>query len=190
MLTFDPTTHEYRVQERLVPSVTKLIKAAGLIDDTWMDEEALARGSIVHQALEYDDQGDLDEGSIDPRIMGYVEAWRKCRQEMGLEVVANEQKVYHETYRYAGTLDRVVRRAGQLVLIDLKSGSPAAWHALQLALYLMATEQWDINRPTARAAVYLEEDGRYKYVEHKDRNDFAAAKAVITLFNWSQENAL
>ena len=45
MIDFDPTTHTYRFNGHVVPSVTGILKSVGLIDTRWFDKAAAWRGS-------------------------------------------------------------------------------------------------------------------------------------------------
>lgn len=193
MLTFEPITHTYTLGERKLPGVTSLLKAFGFIDDSWASAEALQRGTFVHEAAQYDDEGKLDPASLDERLRGYVEAWRRCKREIGLEVVECERHVAHPLYGYAGTLDRIVNRVlpeGTFAyLVDLKTGGPQPWHSLQVGFYAMAWEAQGVNPVRLRrACAYLAADGKYKFVEYTDRNDYAVAKALLTLAAWKEKN--
>lgn len=183
-VVFDEVAHEYRVRGERVPSVTGILKEVGLIDTQWLDEAAMLRGTHVHQACEFDDQGDLDEASLDPAILPYVQAWRRCRAEMGFKILANERRVFHEPMRYCGTLDRIVELRGRQVIIDLKTGATQRWHALQVALYALAMRWEEPLTVYDRASVCLTNEGTYKFNEHKDRTDFDVAKAAVTLAAW------
>ena len=183
-VVFDEATHEYRVEGRKLPSVTGILKEAGLIDDTFMDPSALQRGTFVHQACEYDDVGDLDESTVDAAILPYVQAWRRCKSEMGFKVLEIEKRVYHQPLDYCGTLDRIVELRGRRILIDIKTGSGAAWHQVQTSAYALAMKWEDPLTVLDRAAVYLTAEGGYKFCEHKQRLDFDVWKAAVTLAAW------
>ncbi len=175
-------THSYQLDGQPILGVSKIISLAGLSDMTWCNEEALKRGSFVHSALEYHDEGSLDEADLDPKLLGYVQAWKKFKLEAKATVTAVEKKVFHSLYRYAGTLDRLVVIDGAHYVIDIKSGPPDSWHPIQTALYAMAleSEQGGAVRPF-RAAVYVTSEGKYSFYVHGDREDFNVAKAAITI---------
>jgi len=185
---FDEDSHTYRVGGREVPSVTRILDWAGLMDNAWSDEEALKRGSYVHAALEFDDQGDLDEPNLDPNLAGYVAAWRRAKAEVGFLILPDwiERKVFHPIYQYAGMIDRLVAWKDTKAVVDIKSGSPSPWHAIQLALYALTftTER------VVRLNVYVDRSGGYRLVEHKDRTDFEIAKAALTVGLWRKEKGL
>lgn len=86
-------------------SVTGILKAEGFIDTSFYTEEGRERGSYVHLATHLDDMGELDESSLDPVIVPYLEAWRRFKRESGFIVERSEVPMVSTAYRYAGTPD-------------------------------------------------------------------------------------
>jgi hypothetical protein len=158
-LTFDEATHTYSVNGRRLMSVTQVL---ALVDDRHKgDPFYLQRGRFVHQACEYLDRDELDEDSVDPIIYPYLEAYKKFREETGFKPDLIECRLYHPTYAYAGTLDRIGDLNGNHVLIDLKSGAKARVDELQLAAYLELARANSI--PVKKSFdLYLRDDGTYK----------------------------
>ena len=105
-LIFDEERHVYTLDGIVLPSVTGVLKAEGFIDTRFFDEYSRTRGTLVHLATEYDDTGELDEDSLDPVIVPYVEAWRKFKKESGFVVEAVETAMCNKTHRFAGKIDR------------------------------------------------------------------------------------
>ena len=172
-LSFDPAVHEYRANGRLVPSVTQILEAVGLIDYSYLPwptrQMALDRGRAVHEAIALDLAGDLDEESADEiGILGCVRAARAARAALGIVTPdAVEERVYHPTLDYAGTLDL---RAGNIV-IDWKTNHAEYWVRFQLAAYaacLAASKgsatHWD-GALVRRICVELHEDATYRILE-------------------------
>ena len=56
VLSFDPITHQYRLDGERVPSVTQVLSVCGLIDDTWYTEESRQRGQAIHLATKLLDE--------------------------------------------------------------------------------------------------------------------------------------
>lgn len=182
-LTFNEETHEYRVADRPVPSVTRILKSAGLIDERWANDGAMKRGSYAHRALEFYDLNDLDESALDPALQPYLDAWKALRRDLPFTVLAVEERVMHPHYGYAGTLDRRVKLAlGQEAVIDLKTGSPAAWHPLQTAGYALTFT----DRILRRFGAYLSETGTYSLIEHKNRSDYDVWRSCVTLHHFKK----
>jgi len=90
-LTFEPLTHTYRLNGTILPSVTQILQRAGLIDFSSVPgailQAAKDRGSAVHQALHYYNEGDLDAAFTTdfPQYAGYLSAWVRFLDESGFE---------------------------------------------------------------------------------------------------------
>lgn len=183
MLTFDPGPHVYRYNGLVVPSVTQVLEAAGCYDFGGARPEDLRRGrergTAVHLLAELHDKDDLDIDSIDEELTGYLAAWVRFRAERQVVIEAVEQRVYNKTYRYAGTLDRLLSMMffGK-VLLDIKTGIPQRATGPQTAGYQACLAKADQKRK--RIAVYLQADGKYTVVPHDDKSDFDVFIAALT----------
>ena len=169
--------------------VTEAIKIAGLMGDSanFFTPEGAARGTAVHAACEFDDDGDLDDDALDPSLSGYVESWRAFRGETGLEIIGNELEVNHEPLGYVGHLDRLVKWNDKVHVLDIKTGSDQRWHAIQLAAYAMAWASETGSPTPLRGSVQLYADGRPgTYRAAKSRKDFDVWKAALTVARWKQ----
>ena len=133
--TFCEDTHEYKIDGKPVPSVTQVLKEAGLIDSTWFTPEAALRGTYVHQACALYDEGVLDLDGIDPQLAPYVSAWDKFKKDSGIVPTIIEQPFYSLEHGFAGCVDRAWLDGKHWVIADLKSGPLPDWLALQLAGY-------------------------------------------------------
>lgn len=196
---FDPEEHIYRVDGRIVPSVTEILAGVGLSDNTkagaWeIDPDVLAnaadRGTMVHLAIELDCTGELDEDTVDDEIWPYLEAWRQFVDDTGFLPVANELRFYHPRLDYCGTADMIGYMGDQLTVLDLKTGSIGLkpWHKYQLAAYAAAiTKEGDTwphrmmlhLRPELKRKRYRE----YNFSTESAANDwriFSAARLVYS----------
>lgn len=182
-VVLEPIEHVYRQGDRVVPGVTSILKLVGAIDDRWWSEEHSLRGTRVHQSTELFDEGLLDVADCDEAIAPYVEAWARFRSEVPAPILASEQLVFHEALDYAGTLDRIVRIRGREAVLDIKSGSRAPFHAIQLAAYALT-----FARPLKRFCLYLTDLGTYSLVEHEDRADRDTWTAFVVAARWLREH--
>jgi hypothetical protein len=178
---FDEATHTYAVAGRVLPSVTQILKAVGIIDDSYYAPGSDERGTAIHLACQLDDEGDLDESTLDPAIRPYLNAWREFRATLdNHDLMRIEQRLADPVLGFAGTIDRIVPfNAIRAEIIDIKSGAPEPWHAIQLAAYQLLAKTTG-----KRTAVYLSADGTYKLRNFgcgEDRNVFLAALAI---WNW------
>lgn len=170
---------------RRLVRVTRAIKLAGLMPDYYGNEAAMTRGTYVHLALSLDHMGELNESTLDPKLEPYLFAWRRFVREFKPRILTNEEHVIHEALGYCGTPDWRAEILGREAIVDVKTGEPAAWHAIQTAAYAMT-----FDRPLARWSVYLAGDGSYKTSEHKDRKDFEIWKAALAIAAWRREHNL
>lgn len=184
-LTFDPEKHEYRLDGVKLIGVTTVLREAKLYDFYGLSGYYAERGTAIHTVTELDDKGALNEAANDivNPVIPYLDAWRKFKDETGVEVLQTEEAVFHPIYRYAGTLDRRVLWRGREGIIDLKSGLKAPWHTLQTAAYAKT-----FNRPLLRFSLYLRQNGTYELDEHKDPDDWEIFKAALLLVNWKKKN--
>ena len=136
--------------------VTGILKDEGFIDTRFFDDYSRDRGSLVHLATHYDDEGELDDDSLDPVIVPYVEAWRKFKRESGFVVEESEIPMYSATYRYAGIFDTRGVFPGKPIL--------------------------------KRAAVELHNDGTYRMIPYKDRQDIQIWLSALACHTWKKNN--
>jgi hypothetical protein len=189
LLTFDEATHVYRVRGAVVPGVTTILRP--LIDFSKIKPEVLEAkrdlGQRVHQACQFDDEGDLDESSIEHDVAPYFSAWRKFLAESGARVVHNEQQVYEPTLCYAGTLDNVLELQGKRWLVDKKTSFAVPMSAgPQTAAYLRALGDSSV---THRGAVRLRPDGTYRFDQLHGSDDWAVFLSCLTLMRFRESHA-
>jgi hypothetical protein len=190
VLTFDPARHRYFYNGRPVPNVTRILESAGMLDFGGASFEAMQNarelGTLVHETVALDNVGRLDMDSVDEDIVGYLIGWRRFRRETGFVPRLVERRVYHASFRYAGTLDAEGElRACSAALVDIKSGSKQRATGPQTAAYDAALmSEYKANGKRKRFGVYLTPDGRYDLVPYDDREDFAVFMAALSLFNW------
>lgn len=182
MLDFNAERHEYRWNGAIVPSVTQVIRAA--LGDPFgrIPADVLERkrkiGQAAHRACELDSRGDLDEATVHPAVLPYLQAWQAFVRESGFVVVFAELPFRHDTYGYAGTPDFVGDLNGNRVVCDVKTGLSGPQAALQTAAYsaLVCAQR--------RFALRALPDGRYKLVEFSspgDWPDFLACLRCVRL---------
>jgi hypothetical protein len=118
-----------------LPRVTDILKAAGLIDSRWFSEWGRQRGSAVHLATRYLDEGRLDRGSLDDAVAPRVRQYERFLLESGCRVLESETVRTDHQMGYRGTPDRVVEIAGRVGTLDIKPPMVCPWHGIQLAAY-------------------------------------------------------
>lgn len=190
-LEFDEASHTYYVDGDVKLSVTQILKEAGIVDTQWFTEFGRWRGSAVHKATQYWDEGDYDRRTSDPIVKPFVADWVAFRKATGFTPTMIEETFYDSIYDYCGKPDRRGYFVGGKAeesneLIDLKTypgGKAPWWTRLQLAAYGRLLDPYRIFR---RYAVVLtghgpnvEEYSVDSYTE--DLNDFFACIRVARL---------
>lgn len=160
-IAFDPEKHEYRNSAGvIVPSVTQIIKRAGLMFHSG-DDAPMRCGASVHWVTQLDDQGLLKHRRVPTKLRGYREAWRAWKSASGF-MVRDIEMPFISRFGYAGTLDRAGTLSFQDCVVDLKSGTAIPeWAKYQLVAYGM----YRFGKPCRRVAVRLCEDGKYRAKE-------------------------
>lgn len=189
VLTFDPETHTYRVGEEIIPSVTQILKEVGLIDTSHFKPEHAERGTRVHEATQFWDETGMVDDTIPEELLGYLDAWRKFREETGFTPTHIEQSFFSKQ-GYAGTVDRIGKTHKiNPILLDIKSGPPAPWHRLQLCAYSLLAKL-ELNIPVWEAwGVHLKKDGIYSVEVYRNINDLADWLSVLKTFQLKKELA-
>ena len=167
MILFNPAIHEYKDGGEIIPSVTQILKVAGVIDDRWFSEESRERGSAVHDLAERYANGEReDKLGRSLESLEYVNAFARWMKEKKVYSIYTECTVHNSINgkRSAGRFDILALIGGKRVLVDLKSGGPAPWHKVQLAAYALAMFQdgTPVN-PDKVANLYVKPDGTYHY---------------------------
>lgn len=196
-LEFNPENHEYKLDGVVIPSVTQALKI--LSDEIYrgISEAVMAaaadRGVKVHLACELHDKGVLDEDQLDPVLAPYLAGWKKFLSETGFIVTHNEAKIWSESFRYAGTLDRVgvfADKKQERVMIDIKARAKlTAETGPQLAGYKAAFEEMHPDRKIKkRFAVNLKKDGKYEMKEYSDRGDLKTFLSCLNIKTWRDKH--
>lgn len=158
-LVFDSENHEYRYDGRPKTSVTQRITQAGLLGAgaAFYTPATAERGTAVHLAC-----ADYDLGrpvTLPEQWAGYLTSYTTWCEMTQPEWSAVEEPRYSVTYDIAGTPDRLGTMGGRDVVLDIKTGTAADWHGVQLCLYDLLCDELP-PRQRRRIALYLCADGR------------------------------
>lgn len=180
LLHFDLVAHRYLLDGRELISVTQALAVAGLLDTRWFTDEAAARGTAVHAAIQHFHAGGLDISTIASGIAPYFDAYLAFQMDSGFAVAASEERVYDPVLGYAGTLDlrgNFPRSQGGIDVIDLKTGSVPSWVGFQTAAYARLVP----GIPKRRWALNLRMDGTYRLEPLTTRTDERVFLAALTV---------
>lgn len=188
---FDQADHSYWLGKTRLLGVTEVLQLAGLKDLSRIDpgvlEHASKRGTAVHAACHYLDDGDLNWATVSPEIEPYIRAWERFKKETGVELLGIEKPIYHATLGFAGTPDRIVNLYPHKGIIDLKTYKPDVVTGVQLAAYSYLEfgpkPSFDAQK---RWGLWLKDDGKYSLTEYTDRGDEAVFMACLTIAKWKR----
>jgi hypothetical protein len=192
-LTFEPSTHTYTLDGEVVPSVTQILKRAGLIDFSGIPptilERARRRGTAVHQAIHYFNENDLDVAAFEadfPESAGYLHAWIAFTDQRHFRAVLSERRIASRRHLVAGTADCFGLLDGLPILLDFATGRPQdVAKDLQTAAYYAIGTEWaaeddpdlqaflDRSRGVLRRyGVALRKDGTFALDPYTSPTDF------------------
>lgn len=187
-LTRNEEEHVYRFKGNVVPGITRLMEPIHSYDGVpeWILERKAALGSDVHYATELYDLGTLDEGSLAPVYVPYVEAWKKFRREHCGRIHAIEPKLYHAGHGYAGQPDRCMQIDTDYDVLEIKTTAHlfnAVGVQLMAQRHLLAQSLPAVTTGK-RIAIQLKADGTYRLREYKDPHDWPTFIALLSIANW------
>jgi hypothetical protein len=196
-LDFEPVAHAYTLAGTRVRSVTNILGKVQLTPYQHAEFERLPaleaarhRGTVVHQAIHFFNEHDLDVAGFDdafPEFAGYLHSWMRLMATGRLHTFACEYRVASFSPRFAGTFDWLGLFDGQAALLDFATGDPeTACKSLQTAAYVLAAKGWsqlpgqerlkaflDQHQYVRRFAVQLDADGGLpKLTPYPDARDF------------------
>lgn len=190
-IDFDEAAHTYSVNGRPMPSVTTVMREAGILQPLPVDdatlEFALARGRALHRAVELDDAGQLDEATVDPSIVGRLEAYRRFRADTLFRPEHSEVRLAHSAYQYAGTADLVGFVGGERAIIDIKAAprfEPST--AVQTEAYRQAFFFTFSVKALRTYSLNLRDDGTYRLTRLDERYPTAGEifLAALSIYHW------
>lgn len=192
MLSFDAKEHKYSLAGVAVPSVTQVLQDCSLLPFYPDRQFYLNRGRAVHEACALLVKRQLDLGSTDPRLHGYIESFHKFMIRTGFHVKHIELPVWSLQYQFAGTLDYFGALNGSDTIVDLKSGDPADAAALQTAAYSFAAKESVGISAQRRLTLRLDPDGKEcRPEEYSDLgNDIRIFLSATAVWHWRNQRNL
>lgn len=189
---FDPITHTYHTDSGMrLEGVTDILQGE-LGGFEGFPEGAAMRGTNVHNAIQYWNEGDLNESTLTPEIASYLECFKRAKAHHKIKILQNEVMRYHHKYLYSGRLDSIVEIDGVKGIIDYKTGMPDKRNKWQLAAYLeyMRHEIPDLK---GRWNLYLKPDHYegglgFKLEEHTGARDFSEFLALLSAYTIKKNN--
>jgi hypothetical protein len=197
-LQFDPPSHTYLLDGIGVPSVTQILRASGLIDFSSVPptvlERARVRGTVVHQAIHYFNERDLDVEQFCqqfPDYAGYLRAWISFTDRQHFVPKFSEYRVASRRHQVAGTIDCLGVLHSQGALLDFATGRPDdVSKDLQTAAYHGLAREWAAEDPALatflalhpivrRYAIALKADGTFSVHAYADASDWRTFTTLL-----------
>lgn len=185
-IDFDESTHIYSRQGIAIPSVTQLIKEAGLIDARFYTDWSADFGKYLHLACHYLALGKLDWKSLDANLFDHVRSFDRFLGESGFTVTGSEIRVFNQNLWVAGTFDLIGTFGGDTAIIDIKTNSIPVWAGVQTAGYAVCSP--DIVAPR-RFGLSLTKTG-WNLREFSDVTDYDVFMACCSISNWKIRNKI
>ena len=163
-LDFDESTHTYRLDGEVIPSVSTIMeplsgaKYAGISERTL--SKAADKGSSVHNSIENWLKFEIED--VNPEHRGYFDAFKEWWGKDKPEVVGSEVRFYHKILRYGGTGDLLAYINGKLTLVDYKSTYALSdmTCGVQLEAYAQALASHGIY-VEQKKILHLKKDGKH-----------------------------
>jgi len=187
ILHLDPVSHAYTLGNRILPSVTEIIRTAGLMGEWGQnDEESMLLGRFVHEAAHLLDTGNYDHesGENQPWKL-HLEQYERFKADTGFKVKKSELSVYHPQFFYAGTLDKIGMLNDCIVILDLKTGARMPWHDIQVAAYA------NVYRAESIAKCFQLYLTPFNYYLREVSGLYAAFQvflAALSIYRWKEEH--
>lgn len=187
LLEFDEARHEYRLDGRIIPSVTQVISANSAGHSFYSDDpKYMLRGKRVHQATELIDSEYGCPFPLEQEIEGYLSAWKKFIDDSGFSWILKEKRIFSKEHRYAGTVDRVGFLNCQSVVLDIKTGAIPQWIDAQVGAYTLALREHGFPID-AGYGLQLKEDGMFKLKKCNLRRGIASFKYMLEIFKTKEQ---
>lgn len=197
---FNRKDHRYTVDGRDVISNTDVLARVGFVDYSMLPpdrrEEALRRGTLVHEATAMLDKGQRwKDREWPPYMQFYVKAWMAAKKEIKFRPIVIEEPFIDPVYHAATCPDRFGWSKFGWTTIQLKTGPVDDWVALQTAfeercVVLNLDNQalrelvCALTSSPNRFGIELRPDGTYKITRFEDPMDIRVFLGVLGGERW------
>lgn len=185
-LEFDEASHTYTVDGVVRPGITDILKKSGISKDyDGVDTFYRDRGTAVHLAVKFFLKGTLDESTLDPICVPYLEgfkAWLYSFPETTDLLKASEIPLYSQRLGFCGTLDLVFNG----FIFDMKcSKDPDPASEVQgAAQQILWEENFGVGLPFR--VLQLPGDGTYNVINYAERVPASPNlwEGVMEVYRW------
>ncbi len=190
ILTFDADTHTYRIGDRIVPTVTQIIREV-LAPNEYAGvplhalDRAAKRGRAVERMIELDLAAELDTDSLHPELLPYWHGWQSFPDRAAWQNDPDwlsQGRVYSPVRHYAGTFDLWLPSAHALVDIKATALVPSTV-GIQTAAYADAMVPPEDGASIKRYCLHVTPT-RCTLIPLTDKSDSADFLAALRVYNW------
>ena len=195
VLVFDPPTHTYRINNRVVPSVTQVIREILAPDEyggvpLHVLDHAAKRGRAVERMIELDLGAELDPDSLRPELLPYWRAWQAFPDRAAWQddpEWRSQGLVFSSARGYAGTYDLYLPSCEALVDIKATAQVPRTV-GVQTAAYAGAMALDDLDKlhtgvVLKRYCLHVTPAG-CRLIPLTDNSDSADFLAALRVYHW------
>ena len=189
-LEFRSNTHQYFLDGKEIPSVSKLLEPINQqvydqVDQSILHQAAF-RGSTIHKATEIIDAGGTPK--VPEKWDGYIKAFEHFLKEHDVQWQHIEQMFASVQYGYAGTIDRIGEIDGWSCIVDIKTSYKI--HEKLVIPQLTAYEMLCLEKipPKVNYRLYilgLQNNGRYELKEFRANRKLV--KSLIKLYKFMNQ---
>lgn len=179
MLKFNQEKHQYTFNGLIIPSVSEIVNIVcgefkGIINGGHSD-----KGTAIHLACHYLDNGILDWGTLEDDYVNYIIAWEDFKKDFEFDKFDLSESKLYSPLGFAGTPDKI----GNKTLIDIKTGAKdIKRHIIQMAGYGILAKSNGI-KVDKYMCVYLHNDGRFEHqvlkITSKEENLFLQGLNIL-----------
>ena len=195
-IEFIESTHTYLLDGRRVPSITQALKVATYDQFDHVDPAVLAQraeeGERVHGLIEWIESGRFSVADCPADLLGIHDNWLEFKQATKLRVIACEEIVASEKYRFAGRLDLLCEMDGDastLHLIETKhtSSPPRSAGPQTAAQEIGLREMRDVGSVRIRRHTLHTRNRRFRLIPHTSADDRATFLAALRVTHWREQ---
>lgn len=164
-LTFDEVPHTYRLDGRVIPSVSTIMEPLRQAHYSGISEKTLRnaadKGSAVHNSIEAWLKYEIED--VPPEHYGYFAAFKDWWSYRTPLYIGSEVRMYHRILEYAGTGDLLCKLTDKVTLVDYKTTYTISEMlcGVQLEAYAQAlsSHKFDVDE---KMILHLKKDGTWK----------------------------
>lgn len=188
-IVFREEDHSYTVNGKAVPGVTSVLEQtlelmAGI--PRHLVEAAADFGRNVHSMCELFDLGVLDEATLDPELVPYLDGYKQFLFDMKPQWTLIETPVASAKIGYAGTQDRYGLIGKTTWEIDIKSSAVAPKTAgPQTAAYNEGLNETYGLRAKKRGCLLLKKQD-YVLIPLNDISDWSVFLSCLNIVKWKE----